>query len=79
MKLDELLKPTNQKVDVAEGPLLAQYLKHCCWLRTYFVSINKCGKSECTVCLPPVKSHVAVIAEQRESWLIIAIIFRSAP
>ena len=53
VNLHELLKPTKQKADLAERPLLAQYLSHCCRLRTSFVSIKKCGSSECTVCLLP--------------------------
>ena len=44
---------TNQKANLAERPLLAQCLSHCCRLRTYFVPIKKCGSSESIVCLPP--------------------------
>ena len=52
VNLDKLFKPTDQKPDLAERLLLAQYLSHSCRLRTYLASIKKCGSSECTVCLP---------------------------
>ena len=52
VNLDRLFKPTDQKPDLAERLLLAQYLSHSCRLRTYLASIKKCGSSECTVCLP---------------------------
>ena len=53
LNLDKLLKPTNQKADLAEWPLMAQYPSHCYQLCTYFVSIKKCGSSECTGYLLP--------------------------
>ena len=39
--------------DVRRRPKLTQYLAHCCYQRTYFFSVKKCGIQNCEICLPP--------------------------
>ena len=50
--LNEILKPKDTMTKFPQRPELSQYLSHCTWKRTYFVSIKKCGSRDCSICKP---------------------------
>ena len=52
-KLDDTLCPMDIVSTLPKRLLLKQFLDHCCKERTYFLSILKCGKVNCTVCQKP--------------------------
>ena len=47
-----LTKQDTTKKSLDKLPLLKQYIQHCCVFRKYSVMIRKCGKPNCTLCLP---------------------------
>ena len=50
--LDKDLKPKDVNADLNDRPALKAFLDHCTKQRTYFFSIKKCGKEDCTTCKP---------------------------
>ena len=43
----------SDKISAKDIPFdLARFISHCCKLRHYFFDTLKCGKSDCTLCLP---------------------------
>ena len=53
LTLEESLSPsdTNQKC-LKNFPSLQRFIEHCCSFRKYSVTIKKCGKEGCSLCLP---------------------------
>ena len=39
--------------NLPDHPKLKAFLDHCTRQQTHFFSIKKCGKADCTTCLPP--------------------------
>ena len=53
IQLDGNLAAHDGVQDLKDHPKLSQYLNHCGRERTYFLSIKKCGRKDCTTCLQP--------------------------
>ena len=47
-------KNMRAKKDISKCKALKAFMEHCCQIRHYSFSIKKCGKDNCTLCLPPV-------------------------
>ena len=47
-----LLPSDNSKDILSSRPQLQAFIEHCCRLRHYTFCIKKCGKDECSICLP---------------------------
>ena len=51
--VEPLLSTTDKrKKDITDKSNLQSFYNHCCRTRTYFFSIKKCGKDDCTICKP---------------------------
>ena len=52
--MDPKLKPDMKaKKDIRGCPDLKAFIDHCCQIKHYAFSIKKCGKLDCSICLPP--------------------------
>ena len=49
--LDDTLSGKDTLEVIKNRPKLKAYLDHCSKERTYFFSLKKCGKNDCTTCI----------------------------
>ena len=42
----------SNKKSLPKWPKLEQFINHCCYFRKYVFGVKKCGKPDCTICLP---------------------------
>ena len=53
LKVDPLLtKDHTKRKDLESLSSLQSFISHCCLFRNYSITIKKCGKDDCSICLP---------------------------
>ena len=48
----DLLQSDKVSIQESLSPVLKDFISHCCRQRHYFFEVKKCGKDDCSLCLP---------------------------
>lgn len=49
----DLTREDRLKQCLSQRPELKKFMEHCCFIRKYVFGVKKCGKEDCSICLPP--------------------------